>query len=555
VADTVRGGWPELGFAPPVVKDKPLKGGKTYGISDAFVAFADDIPDSQFAVASQFTRLLAHVYLLLPKPPTTYHDYPSIAEKVLAGLDDHKGCWSHHHGFDYLNAYVCDYKTPPEIMVQLAVLIPVLEYADWAGRRPALAAKLEAGLPAFYDADLGTVRRWLPAATGQLDGSEEHKKELVMDSWYLHHPLLNLSRMALRGDEMAKRLFLQSLDYAIEVGRHFKYQWPIFYKMDTLEVIKAEAAPGDGGEKDVPGIYAHVMLQAWELTGKRMYFEEAERAVKTMASEGFDLFYQANNTAFSADAMLRMWKETGHEKYLDMSYLLMANIFKNVALWDCCYGYGKNFPLFFAIFPLNDAPYTAVYEEVEVLAAVHEYLSLADTAPLPRSYALLLAEFVRYAVGRLPHYYPALLPPEMVAEAVKTGEIDRQLWVPLEDINDGWEKSGAVGQEVYGAGFPLAVIPRHYFAIAGGGYLLFIDYPITDYSKEDRQLRFKVLGDERLSCLLCVFKTREGDQPTIEVAGQRQGIITPQTVEADRKGFNVSGDQYITVKWRKTNNS
>lgn len=275
-------------------------------------------------MARQFTRLLAHVYLLLSKPPTTYHDYPSIAEKVLAGLDDHKGCWSHHHGFDYLNAYVCDYQTPPEIMVQLAVLLPTLEYADWAGRRPALAAKLEAGLATFYDANLGTVRRWLPAATDQLDGSEEHKKELVMDSWYLHHPLLNLSRMALRGDETAKKLFLQSLDYAIKVGRHFKYQWPIFYKMDTLEVVKAEAAPGDGGEKDVPGIYAHVMLQAWELTGKRTYFEEAERAVKTMASEGFDLFYQANNTAFSAGAMLRMWKETGHEKYLDMSYLLMG---------------------------------------------------------------------------------------------------------------------------------------------------------------------------------------------------------------------------------------
>src|SRR5690606_8032590 len=118
---------------------------------------------------------------------------------------------------DYLNAYVSDYKTPPEIMVQLAVLLPMMEYAEWSGRNSALITTLKSGLSAFYDSDLGTVQRWLPAAAHQLDGSEEHKKPMVMDSWYLHHPLLNLSRMAMRGDEEAKKLFLKSLDYAIKV--------------------------------------------------------------------------------------------------------------------------------------------------------------------------------------------------------------------------------------------------------------------------------------------------------------------------------------------------
>lgn len=247
VADAVDGNWPELGFALPAGTEKPLYGGKPYGISDAFVAFVDSVPKGQFAIAKQFMELLAHLYLILPKPPTSYHDYLKMAENAIQGLGEHKGCWSHHHGHGYLNAYVCDYKTPPEIMVQLAVLLPMIDYADWSGRENALIAKLEAGLRAFYDADLGTVQRWLPAAADQLDGSEEHKKPMVMDSWYLHHPLLNLSRMAVRGDEVAKELFVKSLDYAIKVARHFDYKWPIFYKMDTLEVIKAEAAPGDGG--------------------------------------------------------------------------------------------------------------------------------------------------------------------------------------------------------------------------------------------------------------------------------------------------------------------
>lgn len=298
------------------------------------------------------------------------------------------------------------------------------------------------------------------------------------------------------------------------------------------------------------GIYAHVMLQAWKLTNERKYMEEAQRAAKSMVSDGFDLFYQANNTAFSAGAMLRLWKETQDELYLDMGYLFLANIFKNVALWRCLYGYGPHFPLFFAVFPLNDAPYTAVYEEVEVFAAIHEYLAQANDTPLLRPYALLLAEFVRYAVGRLPYYYPALLPPDMLADDVKTGEIDRQLWVPLEDINDGWDKSGAVGQEVYGAGFPFAVIPRHYVWLAKGAYQLFIDYPFAELTIGDQEVRLKVLGDERLHAKVYIFKTGDGQPLEMEVSGQRQETIAPQTVGDDKIGFEVQGDQHITVKWR-----
>ncbi|MBK1438473.1 hypothetical protein JHJ32_00610 [Parapedobacter sp. ISTM3] len=549
VAGTVDGKWPEFGFAPPATTDKPLCGGKEYTIGDAFVAFADRVPTDQFDKAKQFTDLLAGLYVQLPKPPTAYHDYVGIAAKALQELATHKGCWSHHQGHSYLNAYVCDYKTPPEIMVQLAVLLPLKEYEEWMGEEVPLIAEIEAGLPEFYDANVGTVRRWLPAADHQLDGSEEQKQVLVMDSWYLHHPLLNLSRMALHGDEVAKDLFLKSLDYTIQVAHHFDYKWPVFYKMDTLEVVKAETKPGAGGEKDVGGIYAHVMLQAWDLTGDDKYLREAKKAAQSLVSAGFDLFYQANNTAFAAGAMLRLWKATKDEVYLDLGYLLMANVFKNLALWDCRYGYGNHFPLFFAVFPLNDAPYTAVYEEVEVFAAVHEYLSQADDTPLSRSYALLLAEFIRYALHRMVHYYPTVLPREMLANDVKTGEIDPNLWVPLEDINPGWDKSGSVGQEVYGAAFPFAVIPRHYMKIAGGAYLLFVDYPTAERAAENRELRFKVLGDERLSCKLYILRSGTGESLDITVSAAQQGGIKPQTVGGDTVCYEVHGKQHVVISW------
>jgi len=43
---------------------------------------------------------------------------------------------------------------------------------------------------------------------------------------------------------------------------------------------------------------------------------------------GFELFYQANNTAFSSGAMLRLYKATKKEIYLQLSYLCLANVFK-----------------------------------------------------------------------------------------------------------------------------------------------------------------------------------------------------------------------------------
>jgi hypothetical protein len=59
---------------------------------------------------------------------------------------------------------------------------------------------------------------------------------------------------------------------------------------------------------------------------------------------GFSLLYQANNTAFAAGALLPLYKITGKAEYKELSYLCLSNLFNNVRLWDCNYGYGRNFP-------------------------------------------------------------------------------------------------------------------------------------------------------------------------------------------------------------------
>lgn len=543
---TVGGTWPELGFSLPPTKDKLLPADRMFTIADTFIVFDPVCPGDQFSIAKQFIDRLADLYVLLPVPTTTYHDYPEILNRSLKDLEDNKGCWSYHSGKSFLNAYLSDYNNPPEVMVQLAVLLPLLDYSSWLKKDLPLINVLKEGLPAFYDEEKGMLRRWLPATENMLDGSEPHKQPNVMDSWYLYHPLLNLSRMALEGDDEAKDLFLKSLEFSIKVAHHFNYRWPIFYDLNTLETIKEEAAPGKGGEKDVAGMYAHVMLQAWEITGDKRYLTEAEQAAQSLTDQGFDIMYQANNTAFSAGAMLRLYKITGNELYLDLSFVFLANLFANVALWQCSYGYLKHFPLFFALFPLTNAPYTAVYEEQECFAAFHNFLWHANDAPLSRSAALLLAEFIRHFVYRAVYYFPPLLPKEMLSEEVKTGEVDPDLWVALEDIHDGWEKSGEVGQEVYGAGLAFGIVPRHYFKVPDDDFMVFIDYPTSEHNIGN-PFRFKVLGDKALSCRLRIISLSGTPVPDFKVTGEDQQTINGELTTEGHLEYIIPGDQIIEI--------
>ncbi|MGY3212399.1 hypothetical protein [Mucilaginibacter sp. HD30] len=552
-AGTVGGNWPELGFALPTTNEKELPASKEFVISDAYVAFDTKISDNQFQVARQFLELLGELYLHLPRPETTYHDFPDISHRSMVDLIDSKACWTHVGEHSYLNAYVCDYTTPPEVMVQLAVLIPLYEYQQWSGEDVTMIRDIYKGLPNFYDDKLKTIMRWLPAAESKLDKSSEQKQPKVMDAWYLHHPLLNLSRMALNGDDQAKDLFLNSIDYAIKAAQKFNYKWPVFYQMETLEILKSETAPGAGGEKDVAGAYAHIMLQAWELTKDKRYFEEAEKAARSLLDLGFDIFYQANNSAFSAGAMLRLYQETGDEVYMDLTYLFIANLFKNVSLWNCGYGYGQHFPTFFAIYPLNDAPYTAVYEEQEAYSSIVDLLRRSGDVPLLPSVSLLLAEFVRYAISRSVYYYPPLLPKEMLAEERESGELDPNLWIPLEDMHDGWEKSGSVGQEVYGAGMPFGIITRQYLRIPGESFLIYTDYPTTNVKiKEGKPVSFNIKGHSALTCSLRIIPQSDRKLPVIKVVtGKRKKEeITETTTPAGHLEFKLPGASAVQISWK-----
>jgi hypothetical protein len=550
--EVVGGNWPELGISLPAAVEEPLEMGKEMVISDAYILFNPSIPRDDLEMSSQFLDSLAQIYLALPRVETPYRDWSEIVKKSLRDLSGSDKCWSTIRNVKYLRAYVGASEDPPESMVQLSVLLPILEYADWAGEEIPMVKDILATLPKFFDRDANVYGRWLVSEANKLDGSEDHKKPRVMDSWYLFHSLLNLSRLALRGDESAKKLFLDSMDYAIEAAHQFNYRFPIFYDLDTLEVIKAESQEGEGGENDVAGQYAHVMMQAWEITREQRYLEEARQAAKSIQGFGFNLMYQANSTIFSSGAMLRLWKETGEELFLNLSYLALANIFNNMWLWECNYGYARDYSTFFALFPLKNAPYTAVYEEIEAVAALHDYLSYLDDSS-PEWLKILIPEFIRVLMYKGRFYYPSILPEEMISQEPRTGEIDRKLWIPLEDIHDGWEQAGQVGQEVYGAGLPFSLVTRHYHRVEEDGFMVFVDYPTLNYrSGEKGTLSFDIFGDPRLSCRMRIMPIGRRSLPTLEVETEfkgRRNFPRPLLTEEGHLEYELPGGHQVHVKW------
>lgn len=550
-ADTVGGSWPEVGFSLPS-GEKPLLKNLSYTVSDAFITLNKEAVTKISDISTRYLDQLANTYLVIPRPERVYHNWLDTVENGLNDLLYHKGCWTFGGGHTYLNAYVADYKTPPEIMVQLAVLLPMMDYVAWKGEKNhQLIDELKAGIASFYQEDMGTIVRWLPALESQLDHSEEQKTPRVMDSWYLHHPLMNLARLAEKGEPEARDILMNSIDYVIRVAHKFKYEWPVFYQMDTLHIIKAETSEGEGGEKDVPGTYADLMLRVWKITGEKKYFEEAVKSAEHLKGLGFNIFYQANNTAYAAGALLRLYKETSKQVYLDLSYDCLAGIFNNVQLWECDYGHAKNFPTFFAVFPLKDAPYTAAYEEQEVYAALHDYLQQAEGIDILPSVRLLISEFVRHMLGRVAYYYPPMLTEDMLVKKTKTGEIDPKLWIALEDLHDGWEQNGEVGQEVYGAGIAFGVIPKQYFKVPGEDFTIFCDYPVKGFKLRKDTVSLTPDGDPALYCRIIILtEGNSGDHEFMVTDSLKSSELKPLKSNSKLIEYQLNGGQSIKIKWQ-----
>lgn len=550
LSDVVSMQWPEMGLLLPQSNELALQKGEGYILSRAYLLFEPQQPKDNIELSQRYINGLAYIYQALERPAIRMLPLPRYASYALRGLVRTHGCWQQVKENAYLNAYLNDYETPPESMVQLAVLTPLVLQAqlETSNHAQQVIGSLTNGLSNFFDPTLKAFVRWIPNKEHQLDHSEEQKEPRVMDSWYLQHPLIQLSFLleAQHLDEELEDMFYKSLRFCTKVAQHFDYDWPIFYDLDTLEVIKKEAQPSHGGEKDVAGLYAYLMLRAYALSGKKVYLAEAKRAAKTLFRFGFDLIYQSNNTAYAAEALLQLWVLTREEKYLDYSELCLGNLLRNTGIWQRSYGNSKAYPTFFCLYPLVDAPYTAVFEEQETLASFHRYLRVAHTekASISKDLQALLAEYTQYASCRLAYYLPPLLPKDILAPHVKTGYLDAALWMPIEDLGDGWEAVGQVGQEVYGAGFLFQLIRYHYLPLDDTTSRCYIGYPHLEMAREDKQVKVQVLGSPDYNCLLHLYGVKKHAYTVVLQDGSHYAL------SKDSNSLEIRGAQEIIITWK-----
>jgi hypothetical protein len=507
-AGIVAGKWPEIGMALPP-GSKPLPAKRQVTVSDAFVCFSGQVLANETDVAEYCLECLADIYKFLPRPKTEYFDWPRAATRTLHSLDKTQSCTRRIGGRRYLNAYVSAEEKPPESMVQCSVLVPMRAYEQWLGEEVPLAKQLAHSLSSFYDKKANSVVRWLPGCAFKKDEKSEEEDPGRADSWYIHHTLMNLGRLAEMGDKNARRIFFESLAAATKVARHFKYQWPVFFKLKTLEVLKAESAPGKGGEHDVPGLYAHVMLQAYDLSHEKRHLEEAERAALRMKGSGLNLLYQTNNTLLSGVVLARLWRLTGKKKYRDLSVVCVANMIARVWMWDCDYGFAKNYTNFMGASPLHECEYIAAYEEAEAVGIAVQYLkTMGDAAS--RGVRMLLAEYVKFLLHRGKNYYPENLPANVISDSPKEGKIDRRLAVPLEDLSTGWKQAGQVGQEIYGSSVSFVACASSYLNYADAPIMVFSEYPILEDKGEfacdgSGTIEMRVGGTPDFSCKVRVI--------------------------------------------------
>lgn len=540
----VGGDWPELGYLPPAPEMKgqpeaaPLAAGREVPVSRALIALHGDSDGDEEDQARRFLQLLGKIYLHLERPAPEFRDWPERARKTWHDLDTSPFATISHYGARYARPYTdAEY---PDSMVQLTLLAAMCDWRGWSGEEPAPYAAFRKGVAKFHDTTLHTLRRYLPNVGDDKDAD-------AVDSWYMYHPMLNLARLAQDGDAGARHILFDALERGIEAAHHFKYRWPIQYKIGDFSVITAARDEGGHGQTDVGGIYAYLMLQAFELSEEQRYLDEARAALEASRGARFELNYQANLTAWGAAACLRMWRITGEEEFLRQGYVFLASFFHNNAMWESEIAHARHYRNFLGATALHDAPYMALYECFDSFAAFE--VCLRESGPqLEPAVRLLLAEYCKYALDRTWFYYPDALPPEVLADEQRNGHIARDLSFPLEDVYVDGQPAGQVGQEIYGAGAAAVFATRSFHHFKGVPFALFCDSFLLSIDRpSDRALIVKLAGAPECDALLALCALRGKRVPNVRV--ELDGKALRARRRERRREYTVPAGARIELTW------
>ena len=544
----VGGEWPELGYLLPTPPQSgtpptdPLQRGVEVTISDAILVFRHEAPPHERESARQFIQMLGIAYGMLDLPRTEYRDWVERSERTLHDLGTAPEATIKHYGHRYVHPYTAaEY---PDIMVQMSIVAAIHDWGKWCGKPHPLEVEFKAGLKKFYDPKLKALRRYLPNVGDDKDAD-------AVDSWYLYHPMLNLGFLALDGDEDARALLMKSIDFGIKAAQHFDYRWPIQYKITDFSVITETAGADGRGQTDVGGIYAWVMLQAFELTDDKRFLDEARNAIDAAMGLRFNVNYQANLTAWGAAACMRLWRITDNDVYLEQSYVYLASFFHNCEIWESEIELAAHYRNFMGATCLQDASYMAIYECFDSFAAFERYLD--DSGPdLEPAARMLIAEYCKYALDRAWYYYPDVLPPEVLSPKQReaNGHIDRKLSFPLEDLYPDGQPAGQVGQEIYGAGAAFVFATRAFHHVEGAPFRLYCDHLVRSMERTgDHSLTVTLDGGEKCTAGLSLVRLKRRKLGKVKVKTSGGDPLRAHHTSPDRIDYRVPANGRLILTW------
>jgi len=137
-------------------------------------------------------------------------------------------------------------------------------------------------------------------------------------------------------------------------------------------------------------------------------------------------------------------------------------------------------------------------------------------------------EYIQYALHRLHYYLPPFLPTDIFADKAKTGYVNPTIYIPIEDLGDGWKAMGQVGQEVYGAALFLNLCIHHVVKLDEDTYVV-SSLPFIQNGNKQEQIQ--ILGATSQEGILWIKTNSNSIQ--VEINRKKQPNKEYHQIKAD----------------------
>jgi len=445
-----------------------LPPGQTLTLYDSYLYLAEGQPEDEAGLFLRYLHQVSDIYDLIAHPAGDLPDWQSLAQETLRDLQD-PDTWVELDGQRYWRAYVSDSRQSAEAITQLDVGLAAARYAARYGASDLSDPIVENALgilPDFYNANYGMFQNSGPLA---ISGNQSRG-----DTWYELGHALKAAEWGRLGSAAAAQLARDSQAAWISFAQTVGYQFPQFYTFTTWQ--------GTGREPDAGGGYALYMLRLAELGCGAPCLQEAEAAVRAFPGFGFAFAYETHMTAMSALAAVELADQTGDATWLTYAYGPIANLMRLSWIYEVDYGPAAPARTFFGLAPTQRAGAITPKEQYEAWIYLDEFLRRAHGRIDP-SVEKLVAEFRYHTLVTLADSLPPRLPDGLATqhpsayETVRANRLD--LFIPLEDMREGWDAWGVIGQEVYGAGMAPTFAALAYPEIAPG-VTVYSGYPLAE---------------------------------------------------------------------------